>query len=149
MTSYLGVTGSDNNITNQFFGPTNGIFELGSPGTRFADITDGTSNTLFVGERPPAGDLFWGWWSVSDYDCLLSVQNQVTFYGGSISPGIFRAPTTKPINFSAESNHFYSLHTGGANWLFGDGSIHFLSYSSQPATIPLATKGGGEATPNY
>src|SRR5262249_72782 len=26
------------------------------------DITDGLSNTLFVGERPPSADLDFGWW---------------------------------------------------------------------------------------
>ena len=26
------------------------------------DVTDGTSTTLLVGERPPGGDFFEGWW---------------------------------------------------------------------------------------
>ena len=95
-TDYLGVTGSNNDFNSAFFGPSNGIFDVNSQGTRFADITDGTSSTLMVGERPPAGDLYWGWWSVSDYDCLLGTQVPYSFYGGSIIPGVFRAPTTKP-----------------------------------------------------
>src|SRR5262249_50955323 len=28
----------------------------------FASISDGSSNTLMVGERPPSQDLFYGWW---------------------------------------------------------------------------------------
>src|SRR5262249_24898208 len=28
----------------------------------FASITDGSSNTLMIGERPPSADLFSGWW---------------------------------------------------------------------------------------
>jgi prepilin-type processing-associated H-X9-DG protein len=36
------------------------------------------------------------------------------------------------------------MHTGGANWLFGDGSVRFMAYSGQPATVPLATRAGGE-----
>jgi hypothetical protein len=27
-----------------------------------ADITDGLSNTLMVGERPPSSDFQYGWW---------------------------------------------------------------------------------------
>src|SRR5262249_10134119 len=52
---------------------SNGIFDLQSKGLRITDITDGSSNTIMVMERPPAQDLFWGWWSVSDFDCLLSI----------------------------------------------------------------------------
>jgi prepilin-type N-terminal cleavage/methylation domain-containing protein len=152
LTSYLGVTGNDTDTGATFFGPTNGIFDLSSPwngGLRFADITDGTTNTLMVGERPPAGDKYWGWWSVSDYDCLLGVQNVNTiFYSGNdsckIVPGTFHAPTTKPVNFNAESCHYWSLHTGGSNWLMGDASVKFIAYSAQPATVPLASRNGGE-----
>jgi prepilin-type N-terminal cleavage/methylation domain-containing protein len=145
LTSYLGVTGNDSDSGTQFFGPTNGIFDVTSMGTRFGDITDGTSNTLMVGERPAAGDKFWGWWSVSDYDCLLSVQNSILFYScpGGV-PGTFHAPTTRPLDMNNESCHFYSLHTGGSNWLFGDASVKFVSYTGQQATIGLASRNGGE-----
>jgi prepilin-type N-terminal cleavage/methylation domain-containing protein len=151
MTSYLGVTGNDNNFTAQFFGPTNGIFDISSLGYRLTDITDGTSNTLMVGERPPAGDHYWGWWSVSDYDCLLSVQNYIQFYSCSYPscqlPGIFNPPTPRAQDanfFNMESDHFYSMHTGGSNWALGDGSVRFIPYSAQAITIPMASRNGGE-----
>ncbi|HEV3144614.1 MAG TPA: DUF1559 domain-containing protein [Gemmataceae bacterium] len=154
LTSYLGVTGADNNQTAQFFGPTNGIFDISSKGIQLTDILDGTSNTLMVGERPPAADLYWGWWSVSDYDCLLSVTNFIQFYGNDDPPPGNPPP---PCNSNppwvygpgipsknCHSAHFYSMHTGGSNWLFGDGSIHYMSYSAQTITIPMATRAGGE-----
>jgi prepilin-type N-terminal cleavage/methylation domain-containing protein len=99
LTSYLGVTGNDNDQGAQFFGPTNGIFDVTSTGVRIGQVTDGTSVTLMVGERPPAKDMYWGWWSVSDYDCLLGVRNQIQFYScpGGI-PGTFHATTTKPVD---------------------------------------------------
>ena len=44
--------------------------------------------------------------------------------------------------------HFWSLHPGGANFLFGDGSVHFLAYSAAGSILPaLATRGGGEVVP--
>jgi Protein of unknown function (DUF1559) len=46
--------------------------------TRIADITDGTSHTVLVGERPPTPTLFWGWWTWSAFDASLGVRN--TFY---------------------------------------------------------------------
>ncbi len=142
-TSYLGVTGSDNNFTLQINGPTNGIFNIRNPGHTLVQITDGTSNTLMVGERPPANDLFWGWWSVSDYDCLLNTRMLYAFYGGCTFPGIFR-PDVITSGCGGGSNHFWSMHPNGANWLMGDGSVRFLSYGAQPITIDMGTRNGGE-----
>src|SRR5258708_263393 len=72
LTSYMGVTGNDE---RQGSDATNGIFAVqhwwgynGPLRTRMASVTDGLSNTLMVGERPPAADMYWGWWTYSDSD---------------------------------------------------------------------------------
>ena len=104
---------------------------------------------IWIGERPPDSSMYWGWWSVSDYDCLLAVVNSVyldsaTQSGSNplcVAPGVFTAGNPQ---YDCHANHFYSMHTGGANWAMGDGSIRFLPYSAQPMTIPAATKAGGE-----
>jgi prepilin-type N-terminal cleavage/methylation domain-containing protein/prepilin-type processing-associated H-X9-DG protein len=144
-TSYVGVTGENNSATQQINGPTNGVFDVNSKGVRMADILDGTSNTLFVGERPPAGDLFWGWWAVSDYDTFISTRQLWGFYSGHVFPGTFRRPVAFDTNqLNLETNHFWSFHSGGANWLFGDGSVKFISYNASAVTLPLSTRAGGE-----
>ncbi len=153
MTNYLGVTGADTTPSAQIKGPTNGIFNVNSEGLTLVAILDGTSNTLMVGERPPAQDKFWGWWSVSDYDCLLSTRNLISFYGSNacgltgvgpcVFPGIFR-PGSLNGACCGDSNHFWSHHTNGSNWAMGDASVRLMSYSSQPITIPMATRAEGE-----
>jgi prepilin-type N-terminal cleavage/methylation domain-containing protein len=153
-TCYLGVTGNNNtNAGLAWFtpGPSNGIFEVGnnSNGQNFSSVTDGLSNTLMVGERPPAGDLQWGWWSVSDYDCLLSTRNPNWIYPtqSGLNPPCSSQGKYGPGDpkQNCHSNHYYSMHPGGANWLLGDGAVRFISYSAEPLISgPMATKDSGE-----
>jgi prepilin-type processing-associated H-X9-DG protein len=143
MTSYLGVTGNDTSAAAQQNGPTNGIFNVRATGIKLLDATDGLSNTLMVGERPPASDMFWGWWGVSDYDSLLSVNQQYSFYSGCTFPGLFR-PGLFNGPCGGDSNHFWSPHSGGANWLLGDGSVRFIAYGAQNTTLLMGSRNGGE-----
>jgi prepilin-type N-terminal cleavage/methylation domain-containing protein len=146
LTSYLGVTGSDNNVNVQYNGPTNGIFNIATMGIRLTEVTDGTSNTLMLGERPPAADLFLGWYGASDYDNLLSTRQ---LYGnpfgaaGCVLPGLF-GPGSLDGPCDGDSNHFWSFHSGGGNWVLGDGSVRFLSYSASALTMPMGSRNGGE-----
>jgi prepilin-type processing-associated H-X9-DG protein len=41
--------------------------------------------------------------------------------------------------------HFWSLHPGGAHFLFADGSVRFLAYSADSSLPALATRAGGES----
>lgn len=123
-------------------------------GVRIAEITDGTSQTLVIGERPPAGRHLAGAWYTS-YPTELSWGYDEYYYGrtpymdvywdgnsGTCSGPFYFGPgrLANPCDF----NHFWSLHPGGAHFLFADGSVHFLPYPAEPIMIPLATKAGGE-----
>ncbi len=54
LSSYVGVNGTN-------FRLRDGLLYFQSR-VRFADITDGLSNTMAVIERPPSADFYFGWW---------------------------------------------------------------------------------------
>lgn len=145
--SYLGVAG--------------GTADDGSmtllKGTPVTAIIDGASQTLYMGERPPPGLRLAGSW----YSTLSTLDRSWAMdeysYGGRRAAivvhwrhnvgqchGPFRFGPGRLDN-PCDSNHFWSLHPGGANFLFADGSVHFLSYSAEPIMIALATRAGCEA----
>jgi prepilin-type N-terminal cleavage/methylation domain-containing protein/prepilin-type processing-associated H-X9-DG protein len=146
-TTYLGISGRD-------FSSFDGIL-LPNRVLRLADITDGTSNTLLVGERPPSADLIWGWWFAGggqngdgSSDVVMGVRERC------VIPDYLRAPyncLSGPYTFrpgslynQCDQFHFWSLHSGGANFLFADASVHFLNYSADNLLPALATRNGGE-----
>jgi prepilin-type processing-associated H-X9-DG protein len=151
LTSYLAVEGSAyrlgstvaTEVAMEFGGPKDGVIYRSSD-THLTDITDGSSNTLLVGERPPspAPALDWGWWAWSAYDSALAVvDRRLLIYSDCPSPSVYGPGD--PEN-ECDATHFWSFHPGGANWLFADGSVRFLPYSARDLLPALATRSGGE-----
>lgn len=123
-------------------------------GVRIAEITDGTSQTLIVGERPPAGRHLAGAWYTS-YWVEPAWRYDEYYFGRHHYMDVYwpydSGPCRGPFYFgpgrvqnACDFNHFWSLHPGGAHFLLADGSVHFLSYSAVSVMIPLATRAGGE-----
>jgi prepilin-type processing-associated H-X9-DG protein len=149
--SYLGCTGTTSGY-NWGAPSANGILYVNSS-VRFTDITDGTSNTIAIGERPATGDLNYGWGfapygtGAGDGDTVLgSNDTQFAAQIGDLPTNVGFVTPRQP-NGTAEIDgaHFWSFHTGGANFLYGDGSVHFLAYGLAPATFSaLCTRNGGE-----
>ncbi|MGI8981470.1 MAG: DUF1559 domain-containing protein [Pirellulaceae bacterium] len=154
--SYLGISGSlvgAVQIGANTFQPAPGM--LGQkPGPNFGQVTDGLSQTLLVGERPPPASGQAGRWY------------SVWRYGGSF-PGPDESMLIPSVNFSpsdpcsavfdpnkgfgpgrldnpCDRHHFWSLHPGGGNFLFADGSVRFFHYSAAPLMPSLATRSGNE-----
>lgn len=121
--------------------------------TKFSDVTDGSSQTILLGEIAGRPEVYrlrardgtqtegagWGdpingenWFAGSLYDGT-----------GAVGPCL--------INCTNESGRgLYSFHTGGANILLGDASVRFLSQSTQGRTIiALVTRQKGDVTADF
>ena len=149
--SYGGCAGTISFFTNSM--TNDGIFYINSK-VKLTDITDGTSNTIMMGERMRKDPIYntvynddfqnrsgWAWAnSNAGFDYLFGTEVPINW--------VFPAGTTTDPGFVLEDqrfNAFGSFHTGGANFCFADGSVKFL-----PATLPLVTlqqlgtRSGGE-----
>ncbi len=153
MTSYVGMAGYDSQSTNA---TQKGIFCM-NPGhpLPIARITDGTSNTIIVAERPWSIDYYWGWWyEETEGDNIWGSQMDITgaFAGYSHpngsscgSPPFYFGQGPNNIRDGCSYYYLWSNHVGGANMAFADGSVHYFSYSVGSATIlALSTYAGGE-----
>ncbi len=160
--SYAACCGSDASDTTGLTG--NGVFYRNSS-IRIANILDGTSNTILIGERA---------WS-----------NANGIWGGAVSGGVIMRGQSNPCqpvvvgawfpaatlvlahahlnnaqldpDGSAGMDDFGSRHFGGSHFLFADGSVHFLrsvpsddgdSFTADGLVFQaLATRANGERIP--
>jgi prepilin-type N-terminal cleavage/methylation domain-containing protein/prepilin-type processing-associated H-X9-DG protein len=143
-TSYLGVAGL-NHTTNE------GVLFADSR-ISFHDVTDGLSNTIMIGERPPPTDLLFGWWyrgwgqnKTGSAEMLLGVR-EINILGNRYpcgeGPYYFQAGN---LDNQCSMFHYWSLHSGGANFAAADGAVRFLSYQAEAYLPALASRAGGEA----
>jgi prepilin-type processing-associated H-X9-DG protein len=132
---------------------TNGVFYPDSI-TKIAKITDGTSHTLAIGER---NYTFRSWmigvtWAKTPTTRICSESsNNIRYpinashseYGYYVADG--KAPPGGPFTMLGNNLFFGSKHSGGANFCFADGSVHFL-HETIDFTIyeDMATIAGGE-----
>ena len=112
-----------------------GVFFRNST-VRIADITDGTSQTLIVGER--SHDLAPATWvgAVTGAEIFpYNSSNMVLGHTGeSLGPAV-----------PHEANNFSSRHNGGVNFVFADGHVVYLTNSvSQSVYQALSTRAGDE-----
>jgi prepilin-type N-terminal cleavage/methylation domain-containing protein/prepilin-type processing-associated H-X9-DG protein len=114
-----------------------------------ASVTDGTSNTILMtedGGRP----AFYKSGKLISTSVVASPPNSTDAVSGAGWADIDSEYETdgdgsnQSMNFS-NNNEIYSFHPGGCNFLFADGSVHFLKQTLNPATfVSLITYNRGE-----
>ncbi|MDB5310475.1 MAG: prepilin-type cleavage/methylation protein [Gemmataceae bacterium] len=142
------------------------------PGVPISAITDGTSSTLAIGERAPPTNYDWGVWL--HWGCSISSPARATdltningisqgyqyhdgWSGGNPCPvpGVFGPGSMT--NYCAW-NAVNSMHTGGANFVFADGHVAYITYAAGTSLLPdgsktvleaLISRASGELIPNY
>ncbi|MDY3553919.1 DUF1559 domain-containing protein [Gemmata sp. JC717] len=150
LTGYLGNSGTTS-------ASNDGVLYMGSKVT-LVGISDGTSNTLLVGERPPNSNLEFGWWFAAygydgkgNGDCVMT-SNDVAIanyfnsnYGCNTTTMAQKVglQTGNP-NVGCDAAHYWSFHTAGAQFLMADGSARMITYANNGILPALSTRSGGE-----
>jgi prepilin-type N-terminal cleavage/methylation domain-containing protein len=149
-----------------------GIMGRGPGGTKIAQITDGTSNTVMISEiagrpnqyvsgksslNPSVGNIAfgtdmvadgWGWADINggfsiDGSDKLGVQNKTS------NSGVVTGTGTCLINCTNDSE-MYSFHVGGTHTLLGDGSSRFISENiSGQVFSAICTRANGETVGDF
>lgn len=149
-TDYMGISGPKSSNTNPATGEdyekqhgviigTKGLINedriLVPPSVTFAKITDGSSNTMMVTECTGRG-------TEDDDD-----PNGAWISGKNISH-INKTVNSEAAGDSWDKELIFSQHYGGANGVYADGSVHFISAEqSEELLLSLCSRDGGEVNP--
>ncbi|VTR99080.1 DUF1559 domain-containing protein [Tuwongella immobilis] len=112
---------------------------------RFGDLTDGLSNTIAVGEKQVHPTVYGSAggdnepWNNAGWDECIVRFGSSDWAGnqGGMAPNANHPNNTVATHWS---RMFGSAHTGGANFVMGDGSVRFISYNVDREMFRRASK---------
>ncbi len=124
--------------------------------TRMSDVTDGLTNTVFLGEQTTYHTLGATWVGIVPgsqtcptarfaYASSDEAAPQCSVHSGPGGPFEIPPVIHPPNSTLGLVDEMYSMHPGGCHVLLGDGSVRFASQSmDQQVWSFLATRNGGE-----
>ncbi len=131
----------------------NGIFYRNSK-TRLVDITDGTSNTVMIGDR--AWSQTKGIWAGAPNGAIVQPGAQNVWPNTTEPAPAFVLVHNCRINSTLDPDggldDFSSNHPGGVNLVFADGSVRFIrniltmGNPVHDAFLAMGTRAGGDST---
>ncbi|MCX7664752.1 MAG: DUF1559 domain-containing protein [Gemmataceae bacterium] len=149
VSSYTGVLGTNDHEENGAF---NGMFFRNSQ-VRIEDITDGTANTVCIGERMSRiAEATW-LGSITGSEVVhtetwatrMGYPNRTHNYRPANLHVTCHIRSSKPNMLSNSPSGFMSPHTNGCNFLNSDGSVRLITDRVDLNTFrSLATRNGGE-----
>ena len=119
--------------------------------TRLTDLTDGTSQTVMIGDR--AWSQVQGIWAGAPSGAITRAGPRNPWPNATASAAVLVLVHNNWINIRTDSDggldDFSSYHTAGVNLLFADGSVHFVQSITGEGQLhadfqALGTRAGGE-----
>ena len=117
--------------------PANGMMSE-RQGCRIREVTDGTSNTLMIGEITgggPGSYRGWDWLDGNTLDTRDGINGPYTIPGGQIDVAAASGVIWQP-----RITGFASYHPGGCHFALADGSAHFLSEDIDATVLAQLTE---------
>lgn len=139
-TWYVGVYSNPSNVNDGII-----IDDSKLPGkttVSISQVTDGTTHTIMIAERPPSADGQKGWWDsrCCIEDNISAARGDTKIYssgnGACPNPAIYhRGDVTNRCEF----NSIFSCHRDGGNVCMGDGSVRTITYEAGNEVVGSST----------
>jgi prepilin-type N-terminal cleavage/methylation domain-containing protein/prepilin-type processing-associated H-X9-DG protein len=144
--NYVAVNG--NGGVTDHASDNDGVF-LRNRRFRIADITDGLSNTLFIGER--CTSMSYTTWTGAVPGAVVPSQRDPEGVEGAAALVLAHCGPHLPNNPDVtDADAVASFHPQGVNFLLGDGSVRSLNNTIAVAVYDaLATRAGGEPVGDF